>query len=123
MNPIGEVLSQERKRQEKTIKDAERATKIRGKYLQAIEDEDFNTLPGRAYTIAFIRGYASFLELDSDPLVNEFKVREEPSSKPKNVFLKDGYKVDFGSRQFLIFLVVVGGLFFLIWLSVVVDRM
>lgn len=78
------ILAEERTRQEKTIKDVERATRIRGKYLQAIEEENFGILPGRAYTIAFIRSYASFLGLDSDPLVKEFEV--------KDLFSEGGHK-------------------------------
>lgn len=84
MDTIGMILAEERTRQEKTIKDVERATRIRGKYLQAIEEENFGILPGRAYTIAFIRSYASFLGLDSDPLVKEFEV--------KDLFSEGGHK-------------------------------
>jgi len=78
MDSIGQILAQERQRQEKTIEDVEKITKIRKKYLQAIEEEDFQTLPGRAYTVAFIRSYASCLGLDSDPLVSEFEAKTKP---------------------------------------------
>ncbi len=51
----------------------ENATKIRRKYLEALEEDDFEVLPGATCVIAFLRTYASFLKLDADALVDAYK--------------------------------------------------
>ncbi len=55
-----------------TIKDVEETLKIRGKYLQALEQDDFEVLPGDTFVRAFLRSYASFLGLEADVLVAEY---------------------------------------------------
>lgn len=61
-----------------TIKDVEDATKIRGKYLEALEEDDFEVLPGPTYVKGFLRTYATFLKLDADALVDAYKSGFEP---------------------------------------------
>ena len=57
---------------------AELATKIRGKYLRALEDEQFDVLPAQTYVKGFLRTYAEYLGLDSQLLVEEYRVDYEP---------------------------------------------
>lgn len=57
------------------IVDAEQATKIRGRYLRALEEERFEILPGEAYTRGFLRTYAEFLRIDPEPLLEEYRRR------------------------------------------------
>jgi len=60
--------------------EVEARTKIRAKYLRAIENEDWDLLPGPVYTKSFLRTYGDYLGLDSRMLVEEFKRRyEEPA--------------------------------------------
>src|SRR5215475_2560783 len=54
---------------------AEAATKIRGKYLRALEDEQFELLPAQTYVKGFLRTYAEFLGLDGQLYVDEFNSR------------------------------------------------
>src|SRR5260370_6320918 len=54
---------------------AEHATKIRGKYLRAIEDEQFELLPSVTYVKGFLRTYADYLGLDGQLYVDEFNSR------------------------------------------------
>jgi Helix-turn-helix domain len=68
---VGNKLREARARRKLTIADAEEATKIRGRYLQAIENEDWDQLPGDTYARAFIRTYARFLGLDGERLAEE----------------------------------------------------
>lgn len=56
----------------------EDATKIRGKYLEALEEDDFEVLPGSTCVKGFLRTYAIFLKLDSDALVDVYKSSFEP---------------------------------------------
>lgn len=52
---------------------AERDTKIRSKYLAALENGDYSDLPGEVYTRGFLRNYASYLDLDPDEAVDEWR--------------------------------------------------
>jgi len=59
------------------ISDAEAATKIRSKYLRAMENEEFGLLPGPAFAKSFLRTYADYLGLDGRLLIDEYKLRHE----------------------------------------------
>jgi transcriptional regulator with XRE-family HTH domain len=69
---IGGSLAAARKGQRLTPSDVERLTRLRGKYLAALENDDFDVLPGRVYARAFLRTYADALGLDADRFVDEF---------------------------------------------------
>jgi cytoskeleton protein RodZ len=80
---IGGSLAAARKGQGLTPSDAERLTCLRGKYLAALEHDDFDALPGRVYARAFLRSYADALGLEADRFVEEFDGRHpEPEEKP-----------------------------------------
>lgn len=53
--------------------EVEAQTKIRARYLRAMENEEWDVLPGPVYTKSFLRTYADYLGLDSRMLVEEFK--------------------------------------------------
>jgi cytoskeleton protein RodZ len=57
--------------------DVEAATKIRAKYLRALESEEWELLPGPTFVKTFLRTYAEYLELDARLLVEEYKQRYE----------------------------------------------
>ena len=79
---IGDALHDERRRRGLDLEEIEAATKIRGRYLRAIEDEDWETLPGGAYTRSFIRTYATYLGLDGERLADEYRrVHEETEER------------------------------------------
>jgi cytoskeletal protein RodZ len=75
---IGETLREARMRQHLDITDVEGQTKIRAKYLRALENEDFGMLPGATFVKSFLRTYAEFLGLDPHLLVEEYRVRHDP---------------------------------------------
>jgi hypothetical protein len=61
------------------IEELEQSTKIRAKYLRALENEEFGLLPGPTYVKSFLRTYAEKLGLDAHLLVEEFRAKyEEP---------------------------------------------
>jgi transcriptional regulator with XRE-family HTH domain len=74
---IGSALKEERQRQGLDIRAIEDHTKIRTKYLRALENEDWHVLPGPAYVRGFLRAYAETLGLDADALVDEYRSRVE----------------------------------------------
>lgn len=75
---VGTILREARNRRKVELSEIEAATKIRFRYLRAIEDEEWDVLPGGAYTRGFIRTYASFLGLDGDRLVSDYRQSVEP---------------------------------------------
>lgn len=85
MFEIGDTLREARSRKGLTLRDVEDATKIRSRYIQALEGDDFEVIPGPAYVKGFLRTYAGFLDLDPDLLVNEFRVRYEHAPEPQKV--------------------------------------
>jgi cytoskeleton protein RodZ len=82
---IGNSLREARIRKGLDLKEAEDATKIRSKYLQALEDDDFEVIPGPAFVKGFMRTYAGFLGLDADPLLDEYRSRYEPNQEVPQV--------------------------------------
>jgi cytoskeleton protein RodZ len=78
MPSIGETLREARMRQRLDIADVEAKTKIRAKYLRALENEEFGMLPGPTFVKTFMRSYAEVLGLDPHRLVEEYRSRYEP---------------------------------------------
>jgi Helix-turn-helix domain len=72
---IGSSLREARMRQGLDFPQIEAATKIRGKYLRALEDEQFSQLPAQTYVKGFLRTYAEYLGLDGQLYVDEFNSR------------------------------------------------
>jgi len=85
---IGNSLREARLRQGLDFAEAEQATKIRSKYLRALEDEQFDALPSQTYVKGFLRSYAEYLGLDGQLYVDEYNSRfvvgeEEQPSRPR----------------------------------------
>jgi cytoskeleton protein RodZ len=77
MPEIGETLREARVRRRIDMTDVESATKIRAKYLRALESEEWELLPGPTFVKTFLRTYAEYLDLDARLLVEEYKQRYE----------------------------------------------
>ena len=75
MFEIGSSLREARLRKGLDFPEIETGTKIRGKYLQALEEERFDVLPGRDVHQGFLRTYAEYLGLDGQLYVDEFNSR------------------------------------------------
>jgi cytoskeleton protein RodZ len=72
---IGTSLREARVRQGVDLAEAEQGTKVRSKYLRALEDERFDQLPGHTYVKGFLRAYAEYLGLDGQLYVDEYNSR------------------------------------------------
>src|SRR3954468_16975506 len=89
MFEIGSSLREARLRQGLDFPELEQTTKIRGKYLRALEDEQFDVLPAQTYVKGFLRNYAEFLGLDGQLYVDEYNSRyvigeeEPPARRPR----------------------------------------
>src|SRR6266511_1513312 len=82
---IGNSLREARLRQGLDFPEIEQGTKIRAKYLRALEDEQFEVLPAQTYVKGFLRSYAEYLGLDGQLYVDEYNSRfvvgeEEPET-------------------------------------------
>lgn len=74
---IGQALKDARRRIGMDVAEAEEQTKIRAKYLRALEAEDWEVLPAPAYVRGFLRTYGALLGLDGEMLADEFRRRHE----------------------------------------------
>jgi cytoskeleton protein RodZ len=85
---IGETLREARMRQQVDVADVEAATKIRAKYLRALENEEFDLLPGPTFVRSFLKTYAEHLGLDARVLVEEYRASHEalPEEEPPPTF-------------------------------------
>src|SRR5262245_35994442 len=75
MFEIGNSLREARLRQGLEFPEIEHATKVRSKYLRALEDEHFDVLPAQTYVKGFLRTYAEYLGLDGQLYVDEYNSR------------------------------------------------
>lgn len=82
---IGEILRTERQKRELSIAEVEEATKIRAKYLLALEEENFQEIPGEAYRMGFLRNYARFLEIDPGPLLDQYKSQKKDEQSASSI--------------------------------------
>jgi cytoskeleton protein RodZ len=82
MPEIGETLREARMRRRIDMTEVETATKIRGKYLRALENEEWDLLPGPTFVKSFLRTYAEYLGLDARLLVEEYRQRYERPAPP-----------------------------------------
>jgi cytoskeleton protein RodZ len=118
MPSIGETLREARMRQRLDIADVETRTKIRAKYLRALENEEFGMLPGPTFVKTFLRTYAEMLGLDPHVLVEEYRANYERDDDldlqplgPSTVAGRDrrhGPRVGPGSLALLALVVILG---------------
>jgi cytoskeletal protein RodZ len=77
MPEIGATLREARMRARIDVSEIEAQTKIRAKYLRALENEEWSLLPGPTFVKSFLRTYAQALGLDAKALVEEYRVHHE----------------------------------------------
>lgn len=94
---IGSTLREARNSRKIELAEVEASTKIRVRYLLAIENEEWGALPGGIYTRGFIRSYAAYLGLDGARLADEYQRNVEspaaartPSAEPLNTGTRQG---------------------------------
>jgi cytoskeleton protein RodZ len=105
---VGGSRREARLKRNLTPADVQKAIRIRDRYLQALEEERWELLPGDAYVKGFLRTYADYLGLDGNLYVEEYNSRfarpDEPQLVPER-FARSGSH--FGSVGFLRPLIVV----------------
>jgi cytoskeleton protein RodZ len=81
MPEIGATLREARMRARIDVSEIEAKTKIRAKYLRALENEEWGLLPGPTFVKSFLRTYAQALDLDSKALLEEYRLHHERPSE------------------------------------------
>lgn len=84
MKEIGELLRKKREEKGISLLEAQAATKIRTKYLQALEEGDDSVIPAEVYARGFLRSYAGFLGLDEKEILerySEWKSTQRPNAE------------------------------------------
>ena len=81
MESLGNLLKTAREEKGLTIDMVSRETNIAGRYLDALEREDFSVFPGEPYLLGFLKNYGAYLELNVNELLSlyrSFKIQEQP---------------------------------------------
>jgi hypothetical protein len=114
MFEIGNSLREARLRQQLDFPQVEQATKIRGKYLRALEEEQFDVLPSQTYVKGFLRTYAEFLGLDGQLYVDEYNSRyvvdQEDMFRPRRSYPRARQQRRLESRVVLLALLGIAAL-------------
>lgn len=80
MRSISDILRSERKRKGFTLEDVSRATKIKIKFLEDIENGNFDLLPSQTYALGFVKNYAAYLGIDGKYAAALFRRENEARS-------------------------------------------
>jgi cytoskeletal protein RodZ len=73
VSSVGKILRTEREKQGITLQEISDATNIKKKYLEDVENDDYDSIPGTVFVKGFIRNYGNFLALDGTALVEMYK--------------------------------------------------
>ncbi|HZS94362.1 MAG TPA: helix-turn-helix domain-containing protein [Chloroflexota bacterium] len=93
MSDVGEILRGTRERKGLSLEEASAATRIKQKYLDALEQGEYHLLPGKAYTLGFLRNYATYLGLHPDDVAEEYhslRPPEAPEVRPVSKIMATG---------------------------------
>jgi len=80
--PFGEHLKREREMRGVSLEEVSAATRIGTRFLEALENEEWDQLPGGVFNRGFIRAIARFLGLDEEGLVSEYALETKGRPEP-----------------------------------------
>lgn len=86
MPRLGDLLRAQREKKGITLEQAAADTRIREKFLGALEAGDYQSLPGAVYTKGFLRNYAEYLDLDQEDLIVQFQQERGLIAEPARTF-------------------------------------
>lgn len=119
MKKVSELLKETRLSKGFTLDNVEQETRIKKKFLQAMEEGKFHTLPSETYALGFVKNYAEFLGLNTDRVSALYRreyEREQVSIVPefRKTQHRYGRRIAFGPKGFFVvavFLIILGYLF------------
>lgn len=86
MDELGTLLREAREARGVTLADAQEATKINSRYLEALEDGNYDILPSEVHVRGYLRNYSRYLRLDPKPLLDRYELNRDNrrSAEPEN---------------------------------------
>ncbi len=115
---IGDILAAARREQRLTVKDVERAIKIRSKHIKAMEHNAFDQIAEEAYVVGFLKTYAQWLSVDSEPLLREYRRLLDEGNPQGHGDEKKGRGLSAGVKAAVIVsIAVLVGLALFVWLA------
>ena len=127
MKSVGFILRDTRQKKGILLEDVEKATKIRRKFLEAIENDDYTLIPSLAYAKGFVKNYSEFLGLDSAVILAFFRRQSRDVSKtsllPKKSFEANHSLFQLTPGRFLMLLLGVCTILFLSYFIVQYRRL
>jgi cytoskeletal protein RodZ len=78
MSTLGERLRQERESRNITLQEISESTKIALRYLEALEGDDFASLPGGVFIKGYVAAYAQHIGVELDPLIEAYALVQQP---------------------------------------------
>ncbi len=121
---LGELLREARVERNISLNDVEKATKIRAAYIEAIEQENFQLLPGRIYVIGFIKSYAKFLNLNDTEIIELYKSQYPEKTEVANSDNNSVEEISIpnGPSKKLYYIIAAAALAILVFLGVFYQR-
>ncbi len=120
LKSIGTIFKEEREKKKVSIEEVSKITKLSKSIILAIENDNFEDLPGGFFNRGILRTYAEFLEIDSKKILEmyekTFRKREENGNKILKV--KENFKPIFFSKKMVILIITLIILLFFIWLLI-----
>lgn len=81
---FGQEIRQARELREIQLREVSEATKISLRYLEALERNDFDQLPGGVFNRGFVRAYAEYIGVDIEDMVNAYLAEEQSRGEPRS---------------------------------------
>lgn len=123
MKTVGGMLREARENKHVSLQDVEQATKIRLKFLEGMEADDFSIMPSLSYAKGFVKNYSEFLGLNSQTVLAFF--RRQTVEAPKSSLLPKGMETSLNRSifqltpaKFVASIIAVLVIFFLLYLGV-----
>ncbi|WP_295157319.1 helix-turn-helix domain-containing protein [uncultured Brachyspira sp.] len=88
METIGQILKNAREKKGLTIEELEAATRIVAKFIKALENEEFDVLPGEIYVKGFIKNLSDKLSLDADMVLERYNLQKNGTQSEQD-FIKN----------------------------------
>ena len=91
MASFGEELKRERELRQVSLREVSEATKINLRYLEALETNNFEHLPGGVFNRGFVRAYSQFIGIDPDAMVNAYRLEEQAQASSGKAKDRDSF--------------------------------
>lgn len=112
---VGDILSSARSKSKKDIERIAEKLRIRSRYLEALENSEYDAFPGRIYALGFLKAYAEFLGLDVDDLITRYKEEIKGVSEKPVVMPVPERQIILPSLKILSLALVLGVVIWLLW--------